>query len=84
MNTPRAGMPTGNTADNGTNPGNGSATQSSGGQLTAESRGVVGLNNMMLKPEGAGQGSVITSTGKSVHLDGGTRFILVTQAGAAK
>jgi hypothetical protein len=85
MNTPRAGMPTGSTADNGTNPGNGSAaTQSSGGQLTAESRGVVGLNNMMLKPEGAGQGSVITSTGKSVHLDGGTRFILVTQAGAAK
>jgi hypothetical protein len=85
MNTPRAGMPTGSTADNGVNPGPGNESgQSSGGALTSESRGVVGLNNLTLKAEGAGQGAVITSTGKSVHLDGGTRFILVTQAGATK
>jgi hypothetical protein len=83
MNTPRAGMPTGSTADNGVNPGYGNEpAQSSGRALTSESRGVVGLNNLTLKPESAGQGSVITSTGKSVHLDGGTRFILVTQAEA--
>lgn len=86
MNTPRAGMPTGSTADNGVDPSSGSeSTQSTGGALTSESRGVVGLNNLTLKAEGgSAQGAVITSTGKSVHLDGGTRFILVTQVGAAK
>lgn len=79
MNTPRAGMPAGSTTD----PNYGStppADGTSGGNLTSESRGVVGLNNLSLKPESGGQGSVISSTGKSVHLDGGTRFILVTQA----
>ena len=86
MNTPRAGMPTGSPADNGVDPSSGNeSTQSTAGALTSESRGVVGLNNLTLKAEGgSAQGAVITSTGKSVHLDGGTRFILVTQAGAAK
>jgi hypothetical protein len=30
------------------------------------------------------QGSVITSAGKNVHLDGGTRMLMVTQATAAR
>ncbi len=31
----------------------------------------------------AAQGSVVTSTGKSVHLDQGTRLLLSSQAGAS-
>jgi hypothetical protein len=43
--------------------------------------GVVGLSHLTLSAGGGSnpQGSVITSTGKNVHLDTGTRLILVTQ-----
>jgi hypothetical protein len=53
-------------------------------QLNANSRGVVGLNNLTLSTAGgsSAQGSVITSSGKNVHLDSGTRLILVSQASA--
>lgn len=49
------------------------------GQWDANTRGVVGLRNLSLNPSG-GQGSVITSTGKNVHLDRGTRLLLVTHS----
>ncbi len=56
------------------------------GQLASNSRGVFGLNGFNLNTAAANstQGSVITSTSKNVHLDSGTRFLLVsqTQAGA--
>jgi hypothetical protein len=54
-------------------------------QLNANSHGVVWLNNLSLSTTagGSAQGSVITSTGKNVHLDSGTRLVLVTQASAA-
>lgn len=54
------------------------------GQLTSTSRGVFGLNGMNLNAAGfdSTQGSLITSTGKNVHLDGGTRMLLVTQSAA--
>src|SRR5436305_15305567 len=52
------------------------------GQLTSNSQGVFGLNGLNLNAavSSATQGTVITSTGKDVHLDSGTRMLLVTQA----
>jgi hypothetical protein len=46
------------------------------GRWDANTRGVVGLRNLSLNSEG--QGSVIKSTGKNVHLDKDTRLLLVT------
>lgn len=49
-------------------------------QLSASSRGVYGLNDLkLMKTPNAGQTTVITSSGKNVHLEGGTRLLLVAQ-----
>jgi hypothetical protein len=49
------------------------------GQWDANTRGVVGMHNLSLNSAGSdAQGSVIKSTGKNVHLDSGTRLLLVT------
>ncbi len=55
------------------------------GQLASNSRGVFGLNGLNLSSaaSNSAHGSVITSTGKNVHLDSGTRLLLVSQAQAA-
>lgn len=57
----------------------------SAGQLSSDSRGVFGLNglNLNLAVSNGTQGSVITSTGKNVHLDSGTRMLLVSETAAA-
>ena len=54
------------------------------GQLTSNSQGVFGLNGLSLSAAASNstQGSVITSAGKNVHLDSGTRLLLVSQAQA--
>jgi hypothetical protein len=53
--------------------------------LNGNSHGVVGLKNLRLSELGGGaQGSLINCTGKSVHLDTGTRLILVTQGPTGK
>jgi len=54
------------------------------GQLTSNSQGVFGLNGLNLSAAGsnATEGSLITSAGKNVHLDSGTRMLLVSQAEA--
>lgn len=54
------------------------------GQLTSNSRGVFGLNGVSLNSavSNSTQGSVFTSTGKNVHLDSGTKMLLVSQATA--
>jgi hypothetical protein len=54
------------------------------GQLTSNSRGVFGLNGLNLSSAASNstQGSLITSAGKNVHLDSGTRMLLVSQADA--
>jgi hypothetical protein len=54
------------------------------GQLTSNSQGVFGLNGLNLNAaaSNATQGTVITSAGKNVRLDSGTRMLLVTQAQA--
>src|SRR5712671_3924983 len=54
------------------------------GQLATNSQGVFGLSGLNLNAaaSNATQGSVITSAGKNVHLDSGTRMLLVSQAQA--
>jgi len=56
------------------------------GQLTSNSQGVFGLNGLNLDAaaSNATQGSVITSAGKNVHLNSGTRMLLVSQAQAGE
>jgi hypothetical protein len=56
------------------------------GMLTAGSTGVFGLRGLSLSggAAGAAMGSVMTSSGKSVHLDQGTRFLLSSQAAASQ
>jgi hypothetical protein len=56
------------------------------GQLTSNSQGVFGLNDLNLSAavSNATEGSVITSAGKNVHLDSGTRMLLVSQAQAGE
>jgi hypothetical protein len=48
------------------------------GALNSTSTGVIGLKGLSIASEAsnATQGSVITSTGKSVHLDSGTQLVL--------
>ena len=54
------------------------------GQLTSNSQGVFGLPGLNLNAaaSSATQGTVITSAGKNVHLDSGTRMLFMTQAQA--
>src|SRR5436853_333638 len=56
------------------------------GQVTANSQGVFGLHgrNLTAAASNATEGSVITSAGKNVHLDGGTRMLLATPAPAGR
>lgn len=67
----------------GTTAGATGAAGSSGSDWNSNSHGVVGLGHLSLSAAGGSnpQGSVISSAGKNVHLDNGTRLILVTQAG---
>jgi Bacterial conjugation TrbI-like protein len=51
----------------------------SAGPLPANTRGVYGLDGVRLSTNANGEGSVLTSTAKSVHLDGGTRLLLTVQ-----
>jgi len=58
------------------------------GQFASNSRGVFGLNGLNLNAAGSNstEGSLITSTGKNVRLDSGTRMLIVSgaQAGETK
>jgi hypothetical protein len=58
-----------------------SAGLDSAGRLTANSRGVIGLEGLHLSTDesSAKDGSLITTSGKSVRLDGGTRLLLVSE-----
>lgn len=55
------------------------------GQLTSNSRGVFSMDGLNLSSAATSnaQGSMITSAGKNVHLDSGTRMLMVTQATAS-
>jgi hypothetical protein len=53
----------------------------SAGRLTSSNRGVFGLEGLHLSTDAtsATKGSLITSSGKSVHLDSGIRMLLVSE-----
>src|SRR5438874_11732698 len=53
------------------------------GRVTSNSPGGFGMNGFALVAvaSNATQGSVVTSSGKNVHLDSGTRMLLVSQGG---
>jgi hypothetical protein len=53
------------------------------GMLGTESQGVFGLRGMNLTQSAAGSGSLVTSTGRNVQLESGTRMLLSVQRGAA-
>jgi hypothetical protein len=53
------------------------------GPLPANARGVYGLEGVRLSANGNGQGTVLTSTDKNIHLDGGTRLLLTVQPQSA-
>ena len=84
----------GGTVNSAANAGGGVAGASRGavgglnaaGQLTSNSQGVFGMNGLNLNAaaSNATQGSVITSAGKNVHLESGTRMLLVSQAQAGE
>jgi hypothetical protein len=62
------------------NPHGGPGDESdSAGPLPANMRGVYGLNGVRLSSSANGEGTVLTSTAKNVHLDGGTRLLLTVQ-----
>jgi len=65
--------------------GRAGAGLSAAGELTSTSRGVFGLNGLKLNSGEASstEGSLITSAGKNVHLDSGTRMLVVTQAASS-
>jgi hypothetical protein len=63
-----------------------SSEQAPSQALDAKSRGVIGLRGITLNAEPANNrpASVVVSNGKSVHLDGGTRMLLVVQAAGSE
>lgn len=71
-------------AANATSAGAGTGLNAAG-QLTSTSRGVFGLQGLNLNGNAANatEGSVITSTGKNVRLDSGTKMLLVAHAGTS-
>ena len=55
----------------------------SAGPLPANARGVYGLDGVRISANANGEGTVLTSNAKNVHLDGGTRLLLTVQPQSA-
>ncbi len=69
---------------NGTNPnGTGNSEANNSGPLPANARGVYGLEGVRLSASSNGEGTVLTSADKNIHLDGGTRLLLTVQPQSA-
>jgi hypothetical protein len=68
-----ANFPSGSSAD--------TASPGGTGPLPPNSRGIYGLNGLQLMMQNSmpNPGTVITSTGKDVHLDSGTRLLLIAE-----
>ncbi len=72
------------TNPNGTNPnGSSGGEASNSGPLPANARGVYGLEGVRLSTSSNGEGTVLTSSDKNIHLDGGTRLLLKVQPQSA-
>ena len=63
----------------GNNPDSSTGGASNGGALPANAKGVYGFDGLRLSASANGEGTVLTSTNKNVHLDGGTRLLLTVQ-----
>lgn len=76
--------PTGMPASPSGAPADSTMEPNSRAQLPASSRGVYGLKDLKLMMDSSktSQTTVLVSSGKDVHLDGGTRLLLVAQAEA--
>jgi hypothetical protein len=61
----------------------GPSGESNSGPLPANMRGVYGLDGMKISANANGEGTVLTSSAKNVHLDGGTRLLLAVQPQSA-
>jgi hypothetical protein len=68
-----------NDSPNGTPSGESNAA----GPLPANARGVYGYDGLRMSTNGNGEGTVLTSNKKNVHLDGGTRLLLTVQPQSA-
>jgi hypothetical protein len=76
--------PNPSTIPNGTNPnGSSGGEANNSGPLPANARGVYGLEGVRLSANSNGEGTVLTSTDKNIHLDGGTRLLLTVQPQSA-
>jgi hypothetical protein len=84
MSGAHGGPPSASAPQSGVGSGNGPELgANSSDTLGPNSRGVYGLNGLKLGTAPAnnnGQVSIVTSDGKNVHLDSGTRLLLVTQS----
>jgi hypothetical protein len=78
---PYPGSNSGGANPNGTSPNGSEGTNS--GPLPANARGVYGLDGVRLSASSNGEGTVLTSTDKNIHLDGGTRLLLTAQPQSA-
>jgi len=52
--------------------------------LNAGSQGVFGMKDVNIAQSAAGGGSVVTSAGKNVHLESGTRMLLSVEGSATR
>src|SRR6266478_7942032 len=77
------GTPTTDPYPSGSSNGAPGGDPSSGGPLPANMRGVYGLDGVKISANANGEGTVLTSSAKNVHLDGGTRLLLAVQPQSA-
>jgi len=77
------GTPTGESYPSANSNGAPGGEQNSGGPLPANMRGVYGLDGVKISANANGEGTVLTSSAKNVHLDGGTRLLLAVQPQSA-
>jgi hypothetical protein len=52
--------------------------------LSSGSQGVFGLDGVSLAQSANGSGSIVSSAGKNVHLESGTRMLLSVEASASR
>ena len=77
------GTPTTDPYPNASSNGAPGGDPNSGGPLPSNMRGVYGLEGVRITANANGEGTVLTSSAKNVHLDGGTRLLLAVQPQSA-
>jgi hypothetical protein len=80
---PESTTPTTQPYPSGNPDGTSGGESNAAGPLPANTHGVYGLDGVRLNTNSSPGGTVLTSTGKNVHLDGGTRLLLAVQPQSA-